>query len=317
MKNDEFRQSINDEIKPDYYMKSRLKAKVLSARVQKTKKKKLVPALSVALCFALLVVGGEFGTQFFKNDTQNTTTPTTASVNNFFVLNVSAKEGESLPVNDTSVTFPNSKLNFDGDSLHMSSDTDFTVSGDNIKYVKFTCETGDFDIFDTAKLNYLKDKGEYYDVIVPYTDEYEELTSEELQDLFYKHFYNGDYDEYAQGVEKKNREDYAKVEKIYDDSKGDDYVVSLGLVSCKAVQEVLQYSIKTYTFENYTNDTEAIGNPVWTPNTDLYFENNCKIYSQIPSDTITVTVTFNDDSVQMQKYDFSFNDDGYLVVTKL
>lgn len=319
MKKDEFRQCIDDEIKPDYYLKSRLQAKVLSVKPKCRKSKPLIAGISTALCAALIITAVSFGgsgdapAEISTSDTGVSQAQNT----NFFVMSVSAAEGENIAINDSSVTIPDCKMTFDGESLHMSSETDFTVNGENIKSVKFGCETGTICVIDIAKIHYLQDNNEYYDIIVPYTDEYVHLNSNEREKLFYKHMENGDYDDYFTAVSKKDIDRYYKVDRIYDDSKGDDYIVGLGLLSKETWEQCVAYNDKEYTFINYGNETENIGNPSWLPNTDILFEKGNSKFSEIPHDTITVTVTFNDGSVQSASYDYSFNDDGNLVVEKL
>lgn len=319
MKKDEFRQCIDDEIKPDYYLKSRLQTKAMSAKPKCRKSKPLIAGISTALCAALIVTAVSFGgsgdTPADISTTNNTISRTQNT--NFFVMSVSAAEGDNIPVNDSSVTIPDCKMTFDGESLHMFDETGITVNGENIKSVKFECDTGAISVIDIAKIHYLQDNNEYYDIIVPYTDEYDNLNYEQRTQLFFMHLENGDYDDYFTAVSKKDIDSYYRIDRIYDDSKGDDYIVGLGLLSEETWEQCVAYNDKEYTFINYTNETENIGNPNWLPNTDILFEKGNSKFSEIPHDTITVTVTFNDGSVQSASYDYSFNDDGNLVVEKL
>jgi hypothetical protein len=322
MKKDEFKQSIDDSIKPDYYLKSRLSAKVLYEKPKHKNKKPFIAGLSTALCAVFVVCAIAFG-NFANNAVDNSTTnnPVSSNAENFFVLNVSAAEDENLPINDSAVTLPDYKLQVEDDTLYSSSNTALTVNGSNIKSVKYQCTTGTLDITDVAKAEYLKDNNEFYDIIVPYNDEYDGLNYEQTNELFYNHIQNGDYDKYFVGVKKKDIDDYYKVDRIYDDSKGDDYIVSLGLLTSDTWEQCYAYNVKEYTFVNYTNETESIGNPVWQVDSEMMLSefNSAKDvkFSELPHDTITVTVTFNDDSVQTQSYDYSFNDNGNLVVEKL
>lgn len=320
MKKDEFKRCIDDEIKPDYYLKSRLQKKVMSAKPVRRKSKPLIAGVSTALCAVLIITAVSFGSFHTASpgaSASDSTAAQTQQTNNFFIMSVSAAEGENIPINDSSVTFPDCKISFDGESLSLSSETDLTVSGDNIKSVKFECETGFIDVFDTAKIYYLQDNDKYYDIIVPYTDEYANQSYEQIETIFFKHFENGDYDEYFKETPKKNISEYYKIDKVYDDSEGDDYIIGLGLLSSETWQQCFCYNEKEYTFINYANETENIGSPFWQPDTDIIFEKSSPKFTEIPHDTITVTVTFNDSSVQSARYDYSFNDEGNLVVEKM
>jgi hypothetical protein len=322
MNKDELKKSIDDEIKPDFYLKSRLQAKVLAEKPKRKKSKSLIACVSTALCAVLLVTGLSFGIGNSTNSVDDSTNDSNvaSSNSNFFVLNVSASEGENLPVNDSAVTVPDYKLEIKDNALCGSSSTELTVNGSNIKSVKYQCTTGSFNIIDIQKAEYLKENNEFYDIVVPYNDEYDGLDYEQRNELFYNHIENGDYDKYFTSVKKKNIDEYYKVDRIYDDSK-DDCVVSLGLLSNDTWEQCSADNVKEYTFVNYTNETESIGNPMWNANTDLMFDDIGNItdvkFSQIPHDTITVTVTFNDGSVLSQNYDYSFNDNGNLVVEKI
>jgi hypothetical protein len=321
MNKDEFKKSIDDEIKPDFYLKSRLQAKVLSEKPKRKKSKSLIACASTALCAVLLVTGLSLGTGNSKVvDTPTTDSNVVSSNSNYFVLNVSAAEGENLPVNDSAVTVPDYKLEIEDNTLCSSSSTELTVNGSNIKSVKYQCKTGSFNIIDVQKAEYLKENNKFYDITVEYSDEYDGLNYEQINELFYNHIENGDYDKYFTSVKKKDVDEYYKVDRIYDDSK-DDCIVSLGLLSNETWEQCCADNVKEYTFVNYTNETENIGNPMWDANTDLMFDDVGNItdvkFSQIPHDTITVTVTFNDGSVLSQNYDYSFNDNGNLVVEKL
>ena len=49
----------------------------------------------------------------------------------------------------------------------------------------------------------------------------------------------------------------------------------------------------------------------------MLFDNPDLPFTALPHDTISLEVTFNDGSVQTASYDFSFNDNGELVVQRI
>ncbi|MDE5604770.1 MAG: hypothetical protein K2I73_04210, partial [Eubacterium sp.] len=195
----------------------------------------------------------------------------------------------------------------------------------NITSVKIKCATGSCSVLDWDMLNYLRDNGMYYDVIVPYSDEYEHHTVEERLDIMYKHIENGDYDEYIKGKKIKPYEEYRGADFVYDDTAGiDENIVGIGLVSKEAFSRVHTAdaggwgTLKEYTFENVLNRTEGLGGYFqWHPDVSELFENHDLPFSKLPHDTLNIEVTFNDGSVQNASYDFSFNDDGELVVERI
>ena len=76
---------------------------------------------------------------------------------------------------------------------------------------------------------------------------------------------------------------------------------------------------REYTFEDVFNKAEnIIGDDffLWMPDADKILDNPKKSITEL-HDTISVEVTFNDGSVQYASYDFSFNDNGELVIDRI
>lgn len=331
MKPEDLKNSLNS-IEPNSYMETRLFAEVSSAEKPKKKNGKLFKAaVCTALCCAVLVAGVGIGIPKKVISDSNSNVVETENNNNYFVMSVYAAEGENktpTPIDDKIVTFPDYKLEkrfgADGLELHCSAEMgSIGLSGENIKTVKIKCETGNLDVWNFDLLNYLRDKGEYYDVIVPYSDEYENGGTNERLDTFFNHIKNGDYDEYIKGKKIKPYNDYISADEVYDK---DDNVIGIGLVSKESYHKIHPslgrpwQNFKEYTFENVLNKKDVVGNNVFSWNyggAEILLDNPDLPFTALPHDTISLEVTFNDGSVQNASYDFSFNDNGELVVERI
>ncbi len=330
MKPDDLKNSLNS-ITPDSYMETRLFAEIKDAEKPKKKSGKLFKvAVCTALCCAVLVAGVGIGIPKKAISDSNENIVETGENNNYFVMSVYAAEGENktpTPIDDKAVTFPDFKLEkrfgADGLELHCSAENgNICMNGENIKTVKIKCETGNLDVWNFDLLHYLRDRGEYYDVIVPYSDEYEHLNVNERLDTFFNHIKNGDYDEYIKGKEIKPYNDYISADEVYDK---DDNVIGIGLVSKESYHKIHPRSamddwweFKEYTFENVLNKKDVDNVFSWDyGGAEMLFDNPDLPFSALPHDTISLEVTFNDGSVQNASYDFSFNDNGELVVQRI
>ena len=329
MKPEDLKNSIHS-VKPDSYIETRLLAAVKDAERPKKKNRSVFKAaVCTALCCAVLVAGIGIGIPkkaIIDSDENVVETEN----NNYFVMSVYAAESDkktATPIDDHTVVFPDYKLekrfSSDGLEIHGSSDSsDFGISGENIKTVKIKCKTGTLHVWDFDMLNYLRDNGMYYDVIVPYSAEYEHHTVDERLDIMYKHIQNGDYDEYIKGKTIKPYDEYRGADFVYDK---DDNVVGVGLVSNESFYKINPsgkdwQNFKEYTFKNVLNKTEDIIGSVFSWNyggAEILFDNPDKSFTALPHDTISVEVTFNDGSVQYASYDFSFNDNGELVIDRI
>lgn len=325
MKPEDLKNSMHS-IEPDSYMETRLFAEVSSAEKPKKKSGRLFKAaVCTALCCAVLVAGVGIGIPKKVISDSNENVVETENANNYFVMSVYAAEGENktpTPIDDKAVTFPDYKLEkrfgSDGLELHCSAEYgSIGVSGENIKTVKIKCETGTLEVWNFDLLNYLRDNGKYYDVIVPYSEEYEIGGTNERLDIFFKHIKNGDYDEYIKGKEIKSYDDYISADVVYDK---DENKIGVGLVSKESYHKIHPSSIdgwqnfKEYTFENVLNKKDVDSIFSWDYDSGEIFENPDMPFSELPHDTLSIEVTFNDGSVQNASYDFSFNDNGELVI---
>ncbi|MDE5605520.1 MAG: hypothetical protein K2I73_08055, partial [Eubacterium sp.] len=180
MKPEDLKNSLNS-IEPNSYMETRLFAEISSAEKPKKKNGKLFKAaVCTALCCAVLVAGVGIGIPKRVVSDNGETVVETKNVDNYFVMSVYAAENDkktATSIDDKTVTLPDYKLDTffssDGLGVSMSGECDgFNIKGKNIKTVKIKCETGSCSVWDWDMLNYLRDNGMYYDVIVPYSDEY-------------------------------------------------------------------------------------------------------------------------------------------------
>ncbi|MDE6125014.1 MAG: hypothetical protein K2G22_07300 [Eubacterium sp.] len=171
----DLKNSINF-VEPDDYMQTRIFAEISSKKKSKNKSRKgFKTAISAVLCCAILIVGLGFGIP--KSNSKVTgDVDLYSSDGNIFILNVYAAENkESISITDHTVTVPDWKLskefdeNGELDSINGYSENGFfSISGENIKYVKYTCETAYLDASDEDYKKYLIENDEYYDFIVPY-----------------------------------------------------------------------------------------------------------------------------------------------------
>ncbi|MDE6110480.1 MAG: hypothetical protein K2F65_01055, partial [Eubacterium sp.] len=277
MKPDDLKNSMNS-IKPDSYIETRLFAEIKDAEKPKKKSGKLFKAaVCAALCCAVLVAGIGIGIPKKVISDSNNNVVETENTNNYFVMSVYAAENDkktATPIDDKAVLLPDFKLEkrfgSDGLELHGSSENgNICVSGENIKTVKIKCETGTLSVWDWAMLNYLRDNGMYYDVIVPDFAEYEHHDVNERLDIFLNHIKNGDYDEYIKGKNIKPDDEYRGVDFVYDDTAGiDDNIVGVGLVSNESFYKFHASSakdwqtFKEYTYQNVLNKTEYLADGV-------------------------------------------------------
>lgn len=345
MKLEDFKIGI-DHIKPDPYMETRLAQNVLEAAPKRRSKRKLaIAAVSGILSLAVLITGLGFG---FLPRSNN-------DFDKMFVMSVRAADlddGDYTPLDKDKIVLPDYKITAgyeDDGNFHIygGSSTNFLLKGDNIQSVSFNCETGSFYVEDSDLEEYLIRNNEFYEIIVPYTEEYggDIINYGELKDIMIAHIENGDYDEYFLNSEKKSADEYADV--IYyihyqdvkeygirlgfdiDETNLDDTsIVGVGIISNETNYKFLPFldidnwdsfnGIQHYTFQNLLDKNDGICEAIsWSPNTNDLSGNNNMPLSKIPHDTITVEVTFKDGSVQTAKYDFSFNDSGELVIKTL
>lgn len=339
MKLENFKNSI-DNIKPDPYMETRLAQNVLEAAPKKRSKRKLaIAAVSGFLSLAVLVTGLGFG-GLWRSPEIISPAPSTNSPasDNTFILTVYASETDEpiyTQIDDDMVILPDYKLNdvipdigspdSDGAEYIETGDLSFEIKGENIESVRIQCDISEFHIIDFTKLEYLKANDEWYDFVVPYSDEYAWKSNNECIDIMLKHIENGDYDEYIVDKEIKSADEYAGVDIIYDENENE---IGVGLVSVETYSKFSptvstvsgeRNFVKDYTFLNVFEDKEFSCHATVSP-LDWYkilFEDMNTPYSQLPHDTIKIDVTFNDGTVKHGKYDLSLNDSGELIIKTL
>lgn len=291
------------------------------------------PIAAIAACLIIAITGVIGGNNLINKKENAYVGPTTSdnvidSENNIFTLTAYAYDGENKTatvLNDDKVTVQNYKLwrQYGSDGileLHGHGESGFAVSGKNISSVKYKCKTGNISFgIDFNKLEYLKEQGKYYDVILPYLEEYKNIENSEKRQIFEKNFTQGNYDKYFENVEKRDISEYYNIDFIYNDD--DSEIIGIGVVSNEAYKIVSdEGGLKEYTFKNYLKSTEDFAEIYWEcdgKEKEKLLQDENMGYDELPHDTLSVTVTFDDGSVQTAKYDLSFNKDGNLVVEKL
>ncbi len=318
MKPEDLKKSI-DSVQADEYLKTRLLAKIADAKKPKRKKRKAFKmAASAVLCCTVLAAGLGFGIPQRMIDEQTVQKPDMDTNGNLFILSVYAEENkEGTPVTDHTVFVPDYKIqkaydkNGDLEGIKGHSENGFYISGNNIQSVKYICKTGAFHVFDVALRDYLIENNQYFDAVVPYSDEYERGSTNMRADNFFKHMENGDYDAYIDKSRIKSRDEYISADIIYNKN---DKKTGIGLVAEANFEQWFRSNVKEYEFQNYNETAEKFASIIWDPNMDVFINAPETRFSEIPHDVITVEVTFKDGSVQTQQYELSFNDSGDLVV---
>ena len=253
--------------------------------------------------------------------------------NHYFVMSVYAAENEKeteTVIHEKTVTFPYYKLNkliFNNDGsmeFDEKGDLSLSVKGKNIESVKLQCKNGELYAWHIDMFEYLCSTNQLYDIIVPYSAEYENKNVNERLDTMYSHIENGDYDEYFTEHSKKPYEEYKGADIVYD-SNGKE--IGVGLVSNETYAKFnLSTSsenskkdfVESFILHNILDKEDFDAYVSFSPNWyDILFENPDMAFTDLPHEEITVDVTFKDGSVQQNKYDFGLNSSGELVITNL
>ena len=332
MKPEDLKNSINF-VESDDYMQTRLFAEISSKKKSKNKSKKgFKVAISAVLCCAILIVGLGFGIpQALIDDTTALQLANDMDTNgNIFIMSVRAAESENaeyVSVTDHTVILSEYKLDKviledDGSmTFDETGDLSLSIKGKNIESVRMQCEKGEFFKFDTDVFEYLCSTNELYNIIVPYSDEYENKSVNERLDVMYKHIENGDYDEYFTEHSKKTYDEYKGVDIVYD---GNENKVGIGLVSVETYakfhpttsnEKGKRNFVRNYTLHNVLNKEEfdacATFQPEWY---GILFDQPDTAFSDLPHEIVTIEVTFKNGSVESNKYDFSLNANGELII---
>lgn len=335
MNNRDFYKDIMSNVQPSEESVER----IFDMSNKKTKKRiKLAPVLAFAACLTILVTavfGGSAITAKLNpvvTDGNTTLAPgskhahiVTNSVNNFFTLTAYAEDsGETQAITKSSkYTLQDSKIKafYDNDgyyTVQMSGKSGFEVNGENIKTVRYQCKNGNFGLcIDFSKMEYLKKQNQYYDAIIPYSDDLKNLSGSALTSEVFKNYENGKYDEYFES--KKLISEFLKAELVYDDNEK---IIGVGFVSLDTYHSISsEGDTQDFTFTNLMNDKKDFNSIYWDPNTSALFTEDGKSsgvkIEELEHDTLTITVTYNDGSSQCQRYDLGFNANGNLVIQKL
>lgn len=289
------------------------------------KKRNIIkPILAVFACVALLVTSVLSGVIFISKNNSNKSNllQKNAKINNLFILTAHAEENENQKIIKSSkYIMQNSKIKMDYDSdgsiiVSFSGESNFEVSGENIKTVRYQCDNGKFGLLvDFNKKEYLIQQNQYFDAIIPYSEDLQNKTRDEFNKIISDNFLKGEYDEYFKM--KKSISDYIDFEKIYDES---DKVVGVGFVSEESFQNISSHESKDFTFVNHFNRKNDFNYAHWEPSAEMYASLiekgrvNELHFEELEHDKLTITVEFNDGEIQTESYDLGFNKNGNLEI---
>lgn len=315
------------EIQPDAHLKTRLEAKLATSEPKRFHKRKLTALTAGALCAVIAITALTFGTP-------NKSPKVTQSENNWFVMCVNAAEPDEeksyTPIDKDKIILSNHKLGWEEQEgawvlcQNGEYESDFTVNGENIEYVKYSCKTGGLFIDDINLADYLNKNGKLYDIVIPRSEGDKMQLSALQSDEINKMVKEGVFDKYF-GNKKPDESGYNAFWDIY---KDDNYPGceegGYGLVSNATVRKIYPYEeyldrgeeMKEYTFQNIMNYTENIAYSGWNPDFSKLEWDGKYHFSDIPSDVLTVEITFKDGSKQKASYALSYTDEGNLVIEK-
>lgn len=320
MNNKDFYKDIMSDVRPSEQAVERI---MDMANTETKKRNYLKPILAVAVC-AVIIAAGIFagGGAISKKKPLDNASNTAESIpksDHFFILTAYAEDsGEAKSINEpVKYTMQTSKLTAyrDNDGLYtveMSGKSKFEVQGDNIKSVRYQCENGNFGLcVDFNKIEYLKKQNKYYDAVIPYSEDLQKLSDAELTETVFKNCENGKYDEYFK--EKKPVSDYLKAEKVYDGEK----VVGIGFLTAEMYRSVSsENNCRDFIYTNCLSSDEFLNYACWNPDTTKLFSAGEIGFDELEHDKLTITVSFNDGTVQTQSYDLGFNKNGNLEIQK-
>lgn len=304
--------------------------RIMSVTNSNKKRIKFTPVIALVACLAIVVTGVVGYNAAYSHlaaggveDNAFVEVP-----DKVFTITAYAGEGDSKKatvLNTDNIVLADYKLSWEvgmngAVSLHGGGETEFSVAGKNIKSVTYSCKSGYIGfVVDVNRVQYLKIKGEYFDVILPYLDEFKNDNGEDWMEIFREHFSAGEYDKYFTNVEKKGVDDYYHAEEIYSDDDGE--IIGIGIVSNEVWSTVFdEGELKEHTFENYFSSSDSFASVMWSPNNEVLdglVKNNIKSFVEIPHDTITISVEFNNGSTQSISYDIGFNKNGNMVLEKI
>lgn len=304
--------------------------RIMDMTKKETKKEfKTAPVVAIVACLAVLVTGifgGSAISAKLNPVVNDNNIITEQSANNIFTITAYAGEGENKTatvLNEDSIVLSDynlsKRMGEDGNmEIRGHGESGFSVAGENIKSVAYSVKNGSISfIVDINKVNYLKSQNKYFEIILPYLDEYKNIKGSSRFDVFKEHFEKGEYDKYFTNVQKKSIDEYYQAEYVYNN---DEEIIGIGVVTKETWETVFDNGeLKDYTFENYFKTNEPFAEPYWEPDmneTDKLLKGKID-FDEIKHDTLTVTVQFEDGSNQSVSYDLGFNSNGNLVIQKL
>ncbi len=314
----EIKKSI-EEIKPDLYMKTRLAAKINAYK--KPKQQHIFKKVCAAVLAAAIVCGSVGG--YFAVQRQND-----------FTITAYADDGKTYPLSNHDVKMPFGKVEkvyFEemGTTGLNSTTTGFEIHGKDIDEVTFKSNIYGFEIFDEDMRDNHQERDDYFIVKIPLNDEeiaeYNAIDSFDLEDRTQKSFLkkimkNRDLSEYF-GENSMNIDDY-HVFNISTDSKDivekfnleyQGYVYThFRLVKNEDYEDITR-SGKKITEKNY-DDEDKISDvclDTWAA-TEYVMEHPDTKLSDLPKDTIEVTVKFKSGKTATKNIQIEFDDLGYM-----
>lgn len=312
----EIKKSI-EEIKPDLYMKTRLAAKINAYK--KPKQQHIFKKVCAAVLAAAIVCGSVGG--YFAVQRQND-----------FTITAYADDGKTYPLSNHDVKMPFCKVekvyhkNMDTMMLDATS-SGFEINGKNIDEVTFKSNIYELNIYDEDMRNNQEERDDYFIVKIPLNDE--EIAQfnaiEMWDDSTAKNFLkqmneNRNLSEYF-GDNSMNIDDY-QVFKINTTSK--DIVEKFNL-EYKGYVYTDFYLVKNENYESYVrhgyevseqnyDDDDKISDVhlnIWAA-TEYVMEHPDTKLSDLPKDTIEVTVKFKSGKTATKNIQIEFDDLGYM-----
>lgn len=312
----EIKKSI-EEIKPDLYMKTRLAAKINAYK--KPKQQHIFKKICATVLAAAIVCGSVGG--YFAVQRQND-----------FTITAYADDGKTYPLSNHDVKMPFCKVekkyieNMDTTMLDEKS-SGFEIHGKDIEEVTFKSNTYGLNIYDSDMRDTHQEQDDYFIVKIPLNDE--EITQfnaiEMWDDSTAKNFLkqmneNRNLSEYF-GDNSMNIDDYQVfkinttskdiVEKFNLEYKGYVYT-DFYLVKNEDYEDITR-SGKKITEKNY-DDNDKISDvhlDTWAA-TEYVMEHPDTKLSDLPKDTIEVTVKFKSGKTATKNIQIEFDDLGYM-----
>lgn len=313
----EIKKSI-EEIKPDLYMKTRLAAKINAYK--KPKQQHIFKKVCAAVLAAAIVCGSVGG--YFAVQRQND-----------FTITAYADDGKTYPLSNHDVKMPFGKVekvyHKEMDTMMLdATSSGFEINGKNIDEVTFKSSNYKLKIYDSDLQQNQEKRDDYFIVKIPLNDEeivqfntIEEWDSSNTSKNFLKKMSkNRDLSAYF-GDNSMNIDDYHVfpinttskdiVEKFNLEYQGYVYTY-LYLVKNEDYESVDRYGYKI-TEKNY-DDEDKISDvclDTWAA-TEYVMEHPDTKLSDLPKDTIEVTVKFKSGKTATKNIQIEFDDLGYM-----